>query len=195
MIGLWVEIGSATYQKYSWPSLFNLHDLSPDPVVRKHLGMLLDVALVEEAQVSIRGRRGGGRSRAAGVGSGFDSYKNLLYAPPDGKAGCSHSKVIEACKYQAPAAAIMLRKMAFPAEEPFLIVNRVPGELRPFGKEEWPNSYVADSALVNYVCRTPYYMLGCTWKRAAGSSRATEKRSLLSNCSMAATPGTKRRNW
>ncbi|MEO0586026.1 MAG: hypothetical protein AAF078_00140, partial [Planctomycetota bacterium] len=70
MVGLWLEMGSDTYQKYSWPALFNLHELSPDPVVREQFGMLLDVALVEEAQVSIRGRRGGGRSRAGYGGNG-----------------------------------------------------------------------------------------------------------------------------
>ena len=62
--GLWIEIGSDTYQKYSWPALFNLYDLSPDPLVRQRFGMLLDVAFIEEAQISINGRRGGGRSRA-----------------------------------------------------------------------------------------------------------------------------------
>ena len=165
-VGLWFEMGSDTYQKYSYPALFNLHELSPDPVVRKRFGMFLDVAFVEEAQVSIRGRRGGGRSRAGYGKNNFESYKDLLYAPEGIRGGCTHSKVIETSQYQLPPGAILLRKMAFPAEKPFLIVNRVPGELRPgravIGKDDRHNSYVEDSALVNYVYRTPHYMLGST---------------------------------
>ena len=79
--GLWFEVGSDTYQKYSWPALFNLHELSPDPLVRERFGMLMDVAFIEEAQVSVKGRRGGGRSRAGYGKNGFESMKNLLYAP------------------------------------------------------------------------------------------------------------------
>ncbi|MCH5376942.1 MAG: hypothetical protein JJ992_23495, partial [Planctomycetes bacterium] len=93
--GLWVEVGSNTYQKYSWPALFNLHELAPDPVIRHRFGLLLDLAFVEEAQISVRGRRGGGRSRAQGGANAFESYKNLLYAPEDQAAGSSHSRVVE----------------------------------------------------------------------------------------------------
>lgn len=165
-VGLWFEMGSDTYQKYSWPALFNLHDLSPDAVVRAYFGMLLDVALVEEAQVSIGGRRGGGRSRAKYGANGFEGYKNLLYAPQGVKAQSSHSKVIETSAYQVPAAAILLRYRAFPTHDSFLVYNRVPGELAT-GKpardvDDTHNAYVADSALINYAYRTPYYLLGCT---------------------------------
>jgi len=166
MIGLWFEMGSDTYQKYSWPALFNLHELSPDPLVRKRFGMLLDVAFIEEAQVSFRGRRGGGRSRAGYGKNNFESYKNLLYAPEGVGAGSSHSKVIETSAYQLPAAAILLRKMAFPAADPFLIINRVPGEMRADTRftslDATHNAYVSDSALLNYVYRTPHYLLGST---------------------------------
>ena len=63
--------------------------------------MLMDVAFVEEAQISVHGRRGGGRSRAH-YGNAFESYKNLLYAPEGKPAGSSHSKVIETSRYQLP---------------------------------------------------------------------------------------------
>ncbi len=59
--GLWVEVGSNTYQKYSWPALFNLHELAPDPVIRRRFGLLLDLAFIEEEQISVRGRRGGAK--------------------------------------------------------------------------------------------------------------------------------------
>jgi len=157
--GLWVEVGSDTYQKYSWPALFNLYDLSPDPVVRKRFGMLLDLAFIEEAQISVNGRRGGGLSRAGHHGeNSFESYKNLLYAPEGERASASHSKVIETSLYQLPAAAIILRRLEFPTAEPFVIANRVPGELAPGPGHR----LAADSALVNYAYRTPHYLLGST---------------------------------
>lgn len=161
--GLWIEVGSNGYQKYSWPALFNLHELAPDPLIRKRFGMLLDLAFIEEAQISVRGRRGGGRSRAYGGKRGFESYKNLLYAPEGQPSLGSHSNVIETSRYQLPAAAILLRFREFPAKEPFVIRNRVLGELEftPM-KGDNRQRFAADSALVNYAYRTPHYLLGST---------------------------------
>jgi hypothetical protein len=160
--GLWVEIGSNTYQKYSWPALFNLHELSPDPVIRHRFGLLLDLAFIEEAQISVRGRRGGGRSRAEGGSNSFDAYKNLLFARDGQEAGSSHSQVIETSRYQAPTAAILLEKRAFPAVRPFAIRNRVLGQLASRGKDGEAQGIVPYSALVNYAWRTPHYLLGST---------------------------------
>lgn len=168
MTGLWFEMGSDTYQKYSWPALFNLHELAPDPLVRKRFGMLLDVAFIEEAQISVHGRRGGGRSRAGYGDNSFEGYKNLLYATGDSPPGCSHSKVIETSRYPLPAAAVLLRTAAFPAAAPFVIANRVLGELAELPATENGNArHAADSALVNYAYRTPHYLLGCTLQNPA----------------------------
>lgn len=169
--GLWFEVGSDTYQKYSWPAIMNLHELSADPIVRQRLGMLLDVAFIEEAQISIRGRRGGGRSRAGYGKNNFEKYKNVFYAPAEGVIGSSHHMIFETSKYQLPAEAIMLRKMAFPADAPFVIANRVLGEVKP-GKpmgdaHDRHNRSAADSALINYAYRTPHYILGSTWQNPA----------------------------
>lgn len=159
--GLWVEIGSDTYQKYSWPALFNLHELSPDPLVRERFGMLLDLAFIEEAQVSVRGRRGGGRSRAGYGANNFEAYQNLLYAVEGIPAAGSHSKILETSRYQLPAAAILLRHMEY--STPFAIANRVLGELDPEPPSGGEGTrYAADSALVNTVWRTPHYLLGST---------------------------------
>ncbi len=166
--GLWIEIGSNTYQKYSWPGLFNLHELAPDPLIRKRFGLLLDLAFIEEEQISVQGRRGGGRSRAYPGRNDFESYKNLLYATKGQPAGSSHSRVIEASRYQLPPEAIFLRYRAFPAAEPFVIRNRVLGELASTkAKEESSQRLAADSALVNYAYRTPHYLLGCTLQNPA----------------------------
>jgi len=169
MHGMWVELGSDVYQKYSWPHLMNLHDLAPDPVIRERFGMLLDLAFIEEAQSCIHGRRGGGRSRA-GQGrygrNAFEGYKDLFYAPPGVQPGASHSRVFETSLYQLPPAAIALRYGMIAIDEPFVIQNRVLGEMMQNTNEvaggENDNWLAFDSALVNYIYRTPTYMLGCT---------------------------------
>ena len=166
--GLWAEIGSDVYQKYSYPALFNLADLAPDPVVRKQFKMLLDIALIEEAQISVKGRRGGGRSRASYGENSFEAYKNLLYAPEGRPASTSHSSVIETSRYQAPAAAIVLRNLEFPPRAPFIIQNRVLGEIGKSGE----SSLAADSALVNYAWRTPHLILGSTQQNPALATAA-----------------------
>jgi hypothetical protein len=170
--GLWVEVGSNTYQKYSWPALFNLHELAPDPVVRHRFGLLLDLAFIEEAQISVRGRRGGGRSRGDDGSHGFESYKNLLHALEGRPAGSSHSRVIETSRYQLPPEAILLGKRAFPATEPFVIRNRVLGELETLRADDTEGQRLAaDSALVNYAYRTPHYLLGSTLQNPALTMR------------------------
>ncbi len=167
-VGLWIEIGSNTYQKYSWPGLFNLHELAPDPVIRKRFGLLLDLAFIEEEQMSVQGRRGGGRSRAYPGSNNFDPYKNLLYATKGQPAGSSHSRVIETSRYQLPPEAIYLRYRAFPAAQPFVIRNRVLGEVEPPKLvKETGERFAADSALVNYAWRTPHYLLGSTLQNPA----------------------------
>ncbi len=165
--GLWTEVGSDNYQKYSYPSLFNLAELSPDATVRKQFTMLLDLCFIEEAQISVDGRRGGGRSRAD-YESGknhFETYKNLLYAPKGKVATTTHTATIETSEYQLPAAAIALRFLEFPAAQPFEIKNRVLGQ----GIEEGGggNRLSADSALVNYAWRTPNLILGSTLQNPA----------------------------
>ena len=130
--------------------------------------MLLDLAFIEEEQISVRGRRGGGRSRAYPGVNSFESYKNLLFAPEDQPAGSSHSRVIETSRYQLPPEAIYLRKGAFPVAEPIVIRNRVLGELETAKPEaETGQRLAADSSLVNYAYRTPHYLLGSTLQNPA----------------------------
>lgn len=159
--GLWVEVGSNTYQKYSWPSLFNLHELALDPVVRDRFGLLLDLACIEEAQISVRGQRGGALSRGEYAPNSFAGSKNLLFAVEGQPAGSSHSRVIETSRYQLPAEAILLAKQTFPAAEPFVIRNRILGKLAAEKSAETHSQRIdPDSALVNYAWRTPHYLLG-----------------------------------
>ena len=166
--GLWVEVGANGYQKYSWTPMFNLYDLSPDPLIRHRFGLLLDLAFIEEEQISVNGRRGGGRSRAYPGVRGFEYSKNLLFASKGQPGDTGVSRLIETSRYQLPPEAIYLRKQVFPATAPFVIRNRVLGELEmPKPGEELGFRLAADSALVNYAYRTPHYLLGSTLQNPA----------------------------
>lgn len=158
--GLFIEVGSSTYQKYTITSLMNLYDIAPDPVVRQRAKMLLDLFFIEEAQTSISGRRGGGKSRNEDVVPGFEGYRQLLYGQ-GGNAGWT--KTFETSSYQVPDLAILINNAQPTA----------PQEIRTrlMGQEMNPLPIPADMAaefdamdpnshLINYAYRTPTYLMG-----------------------------------
>ncbi len=158
--GMWAEMGSSTYQKYSYPNLFNLAEFSTDPEVRRLARMHLDLSLIEEAQISINNRRGGGKSRGT-IGSGLEPIKKILFG--DG-GGSTHTRVIEASEYIPPDIAFVLYYHQ-PLLAPYTIMNRVPGQFAEGWSKSDQNQHNhlrPDSALVNAAYRTPYYIIGCT---------------------------------
>ena len=163
--GHWVEAGSDTYQKYTPPIILTMAEIAPDPVVRERYKMLLDLIFIVDAQISVEGRRGAGRSRATWGKNSFENTKNLLYGIGLGKhgVGSTHNKVFETSSYQLPASAILLRKMEFPTSEPFEIINRTIGEemkVGHYGNDGNSQSYVENGRIVNYAYRTPHYLIG-----------------------------------
>lgn len=71
--------------------------------------------------------------------------------------------MIETSDYQLPPEAIYLHYRTFPTENPFVIRNRVLGEMeQPKVEGESGQRLAADSSLVNYAYRTPHYLLGST---------------------------------
>jgi hypothetical protein len=163
MAGEWAEAGSDSYKKYAAPTQLNLAELAPDPRVRELYKMVLDLAFIEEAQVSVQGRRGGGRSRAYYGRSPWETTLYMLLGLTKGNAGSTHNKIFDVSSYQMPAAAIVLHKLEFPAAEPFEIINRTLGELDEVEyerDEDTRQAYVLDGSLVNYAYRTPHYLMG-----------------------------------
>ncbi len=62
--GIYIEIGSPTYEDESRQALQNIRDFAEDPVLRKKAEMLLDVTYAVIAQDTLRsGARGGAKSR------------------------------------------------------------------------------------------------------------------------------------
>ena len=164
MAGHWVEAGSDTYQKYTPPSILNMAELAPDPLVRRRYRMLLDLIFIEDAQISVDGRRGGGRSRAGYAKNPWEATKWIMYGISAGdRFGSSHNKVFETSTYQLPASAILLRNIEFPTEVPFEISNRVIGEMDGIAyvsDEDRRNGFKLDGRHVNYAYRTPHYLMG-----------------------------------
>lgn len=159
--GHWVEAGSDTYQKYTPPIILTMAEIAPDPLVRKRYKMLLDLIFIVDAQISVEGRRGGGRSRATWGKNSFEKTKDILYGIDS--AGSTHNKIFEISSYQLPASAILLRKVEFPAEQPFEIINRTIGEEMEegyYGHDGKSQTYVENGRIINYAYRTPHYLIG-----------------------------------
>jgi len=162
--GHWVEAGSDTYQKYTPPTILNMAELAPDSLVRKRYRMLLDLMFIEDAQISVEGRRGGGRSRAEYAKNPWEATKWIMYGvSPGSHFGSTHNKIFETSTYQLPASAIILRKIEFPTEAPFEISNRVIGESDgvPYPRDEDArNGFKLDGKHLNYAYRTSHYLMG-----------------------------------
>lgn len=158
--GLWVELGSTSYEYHTYPSFINLADLAPDPEVRKRARMYLDLCLVEAQQISIADLRAGSKSRAkkGGLGSNFNPYLHMIY----GERGRPlYHAPIAASTYQAPEAAILLHKLGSPAPA-FEIANRQAGEIENLVRKHTERNLLIDSHMVNYGYRTPEYLMGCS---------------------------------
>ena len=155
LYGLWAEPGS-TYTELTYEFMLMLHDVSPDPELRQLAKMFLDLIFIEEAQFSVNGIRGGGKSRAGlPEHQKHRGIKDVAYGI-DGGAG-RRSTYLELSDYQAPPEAILLYYSAG-AEKPFRIYDRVPGEQQVKGE------YTPASRLISYAYRTPHYLLGCSMK-------------------------------
>jgi len=118
--------------------------------------MFLDLALIEDEQISVNGQRGGAMSRGGPLNSNTGKFKDIVFGDkPD----------FLLSDYQAPAVAIVLRH-AKGAVTPYHIRNRVPGENPSIEPD-----FVHNSHLVSYAYRTPGYLMVCcltrNWKVTA----------------------------
>lgn len=144
LTGLWIEPGSH-YAHINFDVMIDLYEVAPDPVVRQRAKMFLDLALIEDEQISVNGLRGGARSRTGPLAPDTSKFKDLVFGDTPG---------FLLSDYQAPAVAIVLRH-AKGAVEPYHIRNRVPGE-NPSPEPD----FVHNSHLVSYAYRTPGYLMG-----------------------------------
>ena len=159
--GMWVELGSTSYEYKTYRGLFLLLDFARDPVVAARARMLMDLALIEIEQISLSGLRGGSKSRAkdGGLDSRFNKTLARLY-------GEHHGYALEPPGfkgYQPPVPAVLLRRLG-PPRKTYEIVNRHPGETIVVPQEMIQGSsfHKALSRSINYAYRTPEYVTGCS---------------------------------
>jgi len=173
--GLWFEVGSDTYQKYYLAGTVQPARPLPRPTGAQALRYAPRHRLHRRStSLGQRSPRRWTQPRWLRQKQ-FRSHEESALRAQGEAAGSSHSKVIETSSYQLPAAAILLRTMAFPAYAPFVISNRVLGELEE-GQATGDNGipHAADSAQINYAYRTPHYILGSTLQNPALSMPAPD---------------------
>jgi len=159
--GMWVELGSTSYEYKTYRGLFLLLDFATDPVVAARARMLMDLAMIEIEQISLSGLRGGSKSRAkdGGLDSRFNKTLARLY-------GEHHGYALEPPGfkgYEAPVPAILLCRLG-PTEKIYEIINRHPGETITVPQEmtQGNSFHKALSRSINYAYRTPEYITGCS---------------------------------
>ncbi|MEM9478743.1 MAG: hypothetical protein AAGA58_03680 [Verrucomicrobiota bacterium] len=147
LYGIQYQLGSSAYTYKTYPHYFNLIELAPDPVIRQRAKMYMDLAMVESAQITISGLRGGtkGRAKRGGLGDRWDPIQAMLY----GERGNSYFLTMPAASsYEVPEPAILLRKLG-PMSEPYEIIN----DRETYGGKE--------CNAIHYAWCTPEYVTGC----------------------------------
>ncbi len=90
LAGMWIELGGH-YAHITFEGMIDLYEAAPDPEVAR-AKMFLDLALIEDEQISVNGMRG---SQEPGVvnGSTTGRFKDIVFGDkPD-----SSSATISAC--------------------------------------------------------------------------------------------------
>jgi len=157
--GLYIEVGSPTYEKYSRGALQNIRDFSEDAVLRRKAEMLLDLTYALTAQESLgNGVRGGAKSRVrpfrtTTVRGGHDTNYNLIFAP----IGSRPLYSVQATSSYFPPPVVMDLGKNTMARGSYSIVQRGPGVV-----SDTPAGAMIDPSrsAVRYSFVTPSYIIG-----------------------------------
>jgi len=164
--GLFIEVASPTYQKYTLGSIYNLHDLATQEPLRRKAKMLLHLVWADWAEDQIDGVRGGGKSRVyqgnysrRGAQDGMFGYQ-YPYFGFEPIAVNPGSIFALTSSYRVPDVVldIGLDRVGRGAYE---TMSRRPGDP---GDEETPEgTYSARprGRILRYGYHTPEYVLGC----------------------------------
>jgi len=147
LYGIQYQLGSSAYTYKTYPHYFNLIELAPDAIIRQRAKMYMDLVMVESAQISISGLRGGtkGRAKRGGLGDRWDPFQALLY----GERGSAYFLTMPAASgYQAPEPAVLLRKLG-PTAKTYEIIN----DRETYGGKK--------CNAIHYAWCTPEYVTGC----------------------------------
>ncbi len=157
--GLYIEVGSPTYEKYSRGAFQNIRDFAEDPLLRQKAEMLLDLTYALAAQESLgNGVRGGAKSRvrpfrSTAIRGGHDTNYNLIFAP----LGSRPLYSMQASSSYFPPPVVLRLGQDFVARGSYSMVQRGPGA----GTDTTGDSTIDPSrSAVRYSFVTPSYILG-----------------------------------
>lgn len=139
LTGFWIELGSNYASQYSLPAIFAFYVAATDPETRNLAKMFLDLSFIDGAQCSYGDLRGGSKNRIKSrkIYPSMSMAHSLLY---DGKAvEQKGSHLLAVSGYQAPPAAVLLRRYEQYPKSPIEIANRRLGEVHE-GKKIKPNA-------------------------------------------------------
>ena len=160
--GLHNEMGSDQYTERTWHAIYQLHDYALDPVLKQRMKMFMDLNMIEYAQITLNGLRGGSKDRPKDGGL-HDRFNGIL-AMVQGEWGGDWEQLSELpgfIGYRAPEAAVLLRWLG-PTEPVYEVMNRIPGgdESLRDGSVRFDDNDRLRSSMINSLYRTPEYIIG-----------------------------------
>lgn len=156
--GLFIEVGSPSYEDESRQAIQNVRDFAEDPVIRKKAEMVLDISYALTAQESINGVRGGAKSRVYSFRDSFwggasDRGYNLVFGPPGYREVVM--PVQATSTYLPPPAVLNIGKDPV-GKGTYEMVQRVPG----VGARAKDTTLSRDKSVYRYSFAAPGYVMG-----------------------------------
>lgn len=159
--GLYIEVGSPTYEKYTRGAFQNIRDFSEDAILRQKAEMLLDLTYALTAQETLdNGVRGGAKSRTYSFRNsnrqgGDDRNYNLIFNP----AGTRPLNAPQATSSYFPPPVVLRLGREPTARGIYSVVQRVPGV--GVTERSGGNTIVdPNRSVVRYSFVTPSYIIG-----------------------------------
>lgn len=158
--GMYVEVGSPTYEQYSRRAIQNIRDFSEDPVLRQKAEILLDLSYALIGQETLaNGVRGGAKSRVytfqdPAWAGGEDRSFNLIFGPPGYPPLYAPQQATSS--YFPPPVVLSLGKNPA-ARGRYAIAQRVPGA---GVTQDRFTTLDPDKSVYRYGFVTPSYILG-----------------------------------
>lgn len=160
--GIYVEVGSPSYEDETRQAIQNIRDFAEDPILRKKAEMLLDISYAIMAQEVLNGVRGGAKSRVYSFRETFweggaDRAYNLIFG------GASYTPLnvpVQATSNYFPPSAIQYLAKDAASRGTYEMVQRVPGVGVKAASKGAPTVLDRSKSVYRYGFATPAYVLG-----------------------------------
>ena len=168
MKGLFTEIASAGYAKYTLNTMYNLYDFAEDKELKKLADMFLNVYFADWAAEEMNGARGGSRHRAypgreSSYNRGSLGYYFFGLGRPNGHPAFMGAVTTTWRPNQLVAELALAQK----ARGTYESISRRPGLMTRDGK----SMSAKGGNLLRYTYHTPQFIMGMSMVPAIGMSR------------------------